>query len=206
MRRAIRYGPGILKGGGIPAEKARWEAQYGSGHWDYFSGMEQMARYSIISGYCRLLKPGGRFLDVGCGDGVLAERFHPGSFTELVGLDISETALSIARERGVGNTVFLHEDVEHPSPVVQGPFDAVIFNEVAYYFRNPLATIRRYEQYLAEDGVFIVSIHEQAKHFFVWKKLDSAYRIRDEVLVKRAETACRIKILEPVGKGAAVFA
>lgn len=204
LSRAVRYGPRILRGGGIPEERDRWERQYSSGHWNYLAGVGQMARYNVIAGYCMLLKPGGRLLDVGCGNGVLAQRMHPESYSELVGVDISEDALVQARERKNGNVRYLRGDVEHPSPMLEGPFDAVIFNEVVYYFSDPLATLRRYEKLLADDGVFIVSIQEQIKHFFIWKKLERAYRIRDEVLVKRAETACRIKVLQPFGKGIAV--
>ena len=46
-------------------------------------------------------KPGERILDLGCGDGVLAEQISQAG-ADVVGIDTSESLLAAARGRGVG--------------------------------------------------------------------------------------------------------
>lgn len=195
LNTAIRYAPRIIAGGGIPKSQSRWEIQYGSGHWKYLFGVNQLARYSIIAGYCMFLKPGGRILDVGCGEAVLLDRLGKDSFSEFVGIDISDVALSRARERGKPRATFLKEDVENPSAALSGKFDAVVFNEILYYCSKPLEVMRIYERYLNDRGIFIVSMHRQIKHFFIWKRLEKVYPILDEVTVQNPTTSCRIRVM-----------
>jgi 2-polyprenyl-3-methyl-5-hydroxy-6-metoxy-1,4-benzoquinol methylase len=192
---AVQYAPRIMVGGGIPKSESRWENQYGSGHWNYLTGIDQLARYSVIAGYCMFLKPRGRILDVGCGEAVLLDRLGKDAYSEFVGIDISDVALSRARARARARTMFLKEKAEYPSPALTGKFDAIIFNEVLYYCANPLEVVEKYERFLNDRGIFIVSMHRQIKHFFIWKRLKNIYPILEEVVIQHRTTSCRIRVM-----------
>jgi len=40
-------------------------------------------------------------------------------------------------------------------------WDCIVFNEVLYYFTNPLALLRRYSNIVKPGGVIIISIHQK---------------------------------------------
>jgi 2-polyprenyl-6-hydroxyphenyl methylase/3-demethylubiquinone-9 3-methyltransferase len=65
-------------------------------------------------------RPGARLLDLGCGGGLLAPHL-PQGYTH-VGVDLSETALAVAREHGL--------DEGHPGDVADLPFDDASFDVV----------------------------------------------------------------------------
>lgn len=197
LRRVSQYGPRIIVGKGMPEQESQWDMQYGGSHWNYLSGIEQLGRYSIIAGYSIFMKPLGRVLDVGCGEGILLERLGD-TYSEFVGIDISDVALRRARERIHERAIFLKEDVENPSSAVAGKFDVIVFNEVLYYCADPLGTMRKYERYLNYQGIFIVSIHCRWKHFFIWKKFENVYPILDRVVIKHRTTSWRIWVFDAV--------
>jgi hypothetical protein len=42
-------------------------------------------------------------------------------------------------------------------------FDAIIFNEVLYYFQDPVREVERYERALRWGGIFITSLYEKSR-------------------------------------------
>ncbi|MEW5983110.1 MAG: class I SAM-dependent methyltransferase [Acidobacteriota bacterium] len=70
--------------------------------------------------------PSRRVLDLGCGTGEHARFFAEHGF-EVVGVDVSETMLSRARESGVPRGVtYIEGDLAHVERVVHGPFGAAV--------------------------------------------------------------------------------
>ena len=127
-----------------PAPTAQtWDAQYAAGRWAYLGELPELARFSVLAGYLRHFKPGGAILDVGCGEGVLAKRLGAGDYRRYLGVDLSRAA---------------HRDggpIGHPQtppglrPTAkatrrQESFDAIVFNEVLYFFTDPSGTVERY--------------------------------------------------------------
>src|SRR2546423_12002448 len=108
--------------------------------------LDELARYAVIAGYLRHLKPGGSVLDVGCGEGLLADHLRPFGYARYLGVDLSETAVRQAAGRVDERTAFTAADAE--SYVPAGRWDAIVLNESVYYFRDPLGTVRRYERLL----------------------------------------------------------
>jgi len=98
--------------GYIPISADRWEAQYLGGRWVYLNQLEELARYTVIVGYIAYLKPRGAVLDVGCGEGILFERYRPYGYSKYLGIDISEAALAKLAEPQNENTVFIKADAE----------------------------------------------------------------------------------------------
>jgi SAM-dependent methyltransferase len=75
--------------------------------------------------------------------------------TSLVGLDLADAAIRRAAERISART--------SRAPMAEREsderFDVIVFNECLYYFDDPVALVRKYERFLRDDGVFIVSMY-----------------------------------------------
>lgn len=175
------------------------EAEYRSGTWDYLWGIEELARFSVVAGYCHHLRPGASILEIGCGEGILQRRLDPTRYSRYVGVDISAEAVRRAAARDDASANFVCEDAELYEP--REIFDVVVFNESLEYFHDPVGLVRRYEPYLAADGVFVVSMFvgsETARTGKIWKRLQSVYRPRDATRVTNmAGQSWVIKVFAP---------
>jgi SAM-dependent methyltransferase len=181
--------------GDAPAAKEVWEAQYGSGHWELMRGLDELARYSVIAGYLHHLAPGGSVLDVGCGEGLLADHLHPFGPSRYLGVDLSEAAIGQAAARTDAETSFVAADAE--SYVPPGRWNAVVFNECVYYFRDPLGTVRRYEDFLEEGGVFVVSTFRSRRADVIVRRLLEEYRCLEETAITNRKGTWVVRVLAP---------
>src|SRR5262249_14066005 len=80
--------------GDIPLDRDAWERLYRDGNWGFLAELSVIGHYSDLVGYLAHLRPGAAILDVGCGEGLLFERFRPYGYSRYVGLDLSETAIA----------------------------------------------------------------------------------------------------------------
>jgi cyclopropane fatty-acyl-phospholipid synthase-like methyltransferase len=101
-------------------------------------------------------QPGGRVLDVGCGNGVPATREMARAYA-AVGVDISSEQVERAR-RNVPGADFIHGDLA--TIEVEGPFDAVsAFYVIEHLPREQHAAIlRRFHDWLAPGGHLLMTI------------------------------------------------
>jgi 2-polyprenyl-3-methyl-5-hydroxy-6-metoxy-1,4-benzoquinol methylase len=147
-------------------------------------GIGELARYSIIAGYIQFLARKGRVLDVGCGEGLLAQRLCPNAYASYLGIDLSAVAIDRANQKKDARECrsdFLVADVE--TFAGDGTFDVIVFNECLYYLSAPVETLRRYEQFLAENGTMIVSMDESVETRKIWAQIANRYVARDSVAV-----------------------
>jgi 2-polyprenyl-3-methyl-5-hydroxy-6-metoxy-1,4-benzoquinol methylase len=119
-------------------------------------------------------------LDVGCGEGILQELLSS-QYSRYVGIDIAAEAIRRATLKQDEKTIFVTADASKYTPDEQ--FDIIIFNECLYYFEDPLSIMRRYERFLKEDGIFIVSMYILEKNLGIWRMLEAEYAVMDEVQV-----------------------
>lgn len=157
---------------------------YAEGGWDYLRGIDELPRFSVVSGLCHFLKPGGSILEIGCGDGILHERLDRSHFGRFVGIDISAEAVGRARAGQDVTSTFVVADARDYDP--DGLFDLIIFNEVLEYFPDPFAVVRRYDPYLERGGVHIVSMfvgHDSVRSRKIWRMLDRRYDVLTETRV-----------------------
>ena len=97
--------------------KEVWDSQYQVSKWAFLAHMDQLARYSTIVGYLSQLKLERRVpWYVGCGEGLLFQRYQPYGYARYVGLDISEAALAKLVLAQDGKTTFLRADAETYMP------------------------------------------------------------------------------------------
>jgi methionine biosynthesis protein MetW len=101
----------------------------------------------------QVVERGRRLLDLGCSDGVLGELLKP-RFNEVAGVDVSETALVVAKQRGIG-THRVNVD-ETPLPFPDAYFDAVTCLDLIEHVFEPRVLVREIARVLAPGGSLYV--------------------------------------------------
>ena len=164
-----------------------WERSFSSGSWRRLEDRAEIGRYSIIVGYRDVLKK-KRILDVGCGQGLLAERLKKFNYARYHGFDLSATAIAEAKSAraDVRNTysVGRAEDFE-----TSERFDLVVFNEIIYYLDDPVTVINRYGDVLGESGHLLVSMYDSARSRAAWRLLDGVLHIVDGTTITHMSNA-----------------
>lgn len=145
---------------------------------------------------------GASVLDVGCGTGALT-RYLAGRGARIVGLDVSEAALAVARTRDpVGDELFRTGAAER-LPADPGSQDLVIFSNSLHHvpvdrMDHALAEARRV---LAPDGALIaIEPLAEGPGFEVSRMIDDETEVRAAALaaLRRAEAAGWVRLAEEV--------
>lgn len=163
-----------------------WNKAYSSGTYDGWGEVGSSPRFALIGGFCT--QAGAtNILDVGCGTGLLRASLcrYRGRYT---GLDCSSVMIRCLQEKGCGD--FICADAEHWTPTTH--YDAVVLNEVLYYFNNPRSALIKYYAALSPDGVFIVSIFKRRSNF--WQPNPNQRAI--EVIAEFLPSASRYHVSE----------
>lgn len=184
----------------IPTSADRWDEQYLEGRWEYMNQLEELARYTIQVGYIAHIRPGGSVLDVGCGEGILFERYQPYGYSKYVGLELSEVALAKLVKLNNEKTTFIKADAETYLPTEL--FDVIVFNEVVYYFRDPLTVIRRYALALTQHGVLVISIYQSSdaasrRGMEFLRQIKTEFRVVDETRTAQGSRSWVCAVLAP---------
>lgn len=183
--------------GDAPVSKEVWEEQYGKGGWEFMRRLDELARYSVIAGYLHHLKPGGSVLDVGSGEGLLADHLRPFGYSRYLGVDLSEAAIRQAAGREDAATAFAAADAEAYVP--PGKWEAVVFNECVYYFNDPVGSVRRYESFLEKDGVVIVSTFRSRRADVIVKRLLETCTLLEETAISNRKGTWVVRVMRKAG-------
>jgi SAM-dependent methyltransferase len=106
---------------------------------------------------------GKRVLDVGCAAGtlssILADR---GAY--VLGIDVSERLVEIARREHGGRAQFRVADVGSPMPFLAAEsFDFVIASLVLHYLRDWAVPLREFHRVLRPGGALLISTHHPTR-------------------------------------------
>ena len=103
----------------------------------------------------QLLPNGHRLLDLGCGDGRLAQVLGS-TFQEYYGLDIAASAVKAATRVGVKAQVWDLDSPPYPFP--QGHFQAIAALDVIEHVWDPCQIMREISRLLCPGGVAVVAV------------------------------------------------
>lgn len=134
-----------------------FDAMYGGGDtdpWKLDSSVYERRRLELISA-CLGRPRYGRVLEIGCATGQLSQLLATRA-DEVVGLDASERALAVARERTDAVRWVLGAA---PRDIPEERFDLVVLSEVGYFLDGPdlIATLRAVRRNLAPNGEIVVA-------------------------------------------------
>ena len=167
--------------GDTPQTAESWDEEYRRGRWTFLRMSAERPRYSVIVGLLAD-SPSPSVLDVGCGEGVLYQQFRPYGCSRYLGLDLSHEAIDRATAGAGPDATFVQADAG--TFQADGPFDAIVFNEMLYYLPEPLQAVRRYACALAPGGRIIVSMWlGSPRAVGILRQLREALPFVDETLV-----------------------
>lgn len=103
----------------------------------------------------KLCAPGMSIADFGCGDGSTIGDAARRNGAEYLGMDISETGLMSAKQRGLN---VLKVDNLASNDLPPSAFDAVFIIEVLEHLFDPLATVQEARRVLRPNGTLVVTV------------------------------------------------
>ena len=159
----------------------RWNHQYIIGRWEGLKAPVENARLDACVALLRRYAPGGRLLEIGCGEALLQRRLVPSDYRRLVGVDISAVAILRAQVVADNRGRYLVADMQGLE--LDEKFDAVIFTESIYYNSRPHQLLRDYARFLDAGGVFIISIFRNKGSAETWTKIRSVAALIDSATV-----------------------
>lgn len=95
-----------------------------------------------------------KVLDVGCGDGVVADFLQKKCGAKVIGVDISEKAIKQAIQKGIDARQI---NAEEKLPFSNQTFDAVFWGDNVEHLFNPLETAKEIKRVLKTGGRLIIS-------------------------------------------------
>ncbi len=154
-------------------------------------------------------RPGGRALDVGCGNGAFLALLRQHGW-DIVGVDASEAA-AVAAESAHG--IKVHVGELHSAPLVSGSFDFVNLSHVIEHVWSPQRTLLRAAELLAPDGQLYIETPNVESFAFrrcgqYWYPLESPrhlwlFSVRT---LRRALEAAGLEVVETGGLSFPSFA
>ena len=172
--------------GDIPVPPEVWEDAYRNGKTDHMKQLTECPRYSIVGGYISYLKPDGDILDVGCGNGLLLDRYTPSGNSTYLGIDISQCALDSIKQRNNANIHLRMVNAETYEP--KDKYDVIVFNESLYYLNDPLKVFRRYIMSAKRDGIVVVSTSSNSPRAkAILRCLKKEYDLLDETVTTNSK-------------------
>ncbi|MBR8830303.1 MAG: Ubiquinone biosynthesis O-methyltransferase, mitochondrial [Chroococcopsis gigantea SAG 12.99] len=132
----------------------------------YFSSHVRHDLIKLISN-----KP-DKVLEVGCGIGKTGKAIVEKIGSQVIGLDISAEALSIAQEENCYEKLVIC-DLDRtviPEAIKNESFDCILYPDVLEHLTNPWETIKSHMNLLNPDGIIIASI-PNIRHIYIIKEL-----------------------------------
>lgn len=185
----------------LRTDRSRWNYQYDKGLWNGLENLNELARFSVLAGYVQFLKPNKpAVLEIGCGEGIMAQRIGTHHYESYLGTDVADVAIQLAEQR-FGDVRTHFEAVDMNEFHTDKTFDIIIFNEAIYYLKPMVdKLVTQYVPMLKPDGLLIISMNTgpHADSERKWAEIEQAFAVVDSSLVETAKNGWRIKVLRPL--------
>ena len=94
-------------------------------------------------------------IEIGCGSGDILGKINKG---ELIGLDISQYILNIAKKR-YKNIKFINGNAENfPKEIINCKFDKIYCSEVLEHVEDPINVLKEIKKISKNDSIIVISI------------------------------------------------
>jgi SAM-dependent methyltransferase len=183
-----------------------WDAHYESGDDVKRIDAAEEPRYAAISELTAKVAAVPSVLDLGCGSGLLYASLRDRQIHDYTGVDLSASAITLARRFADDRTKFVAADIRVWNP--PNGYDAIVFNEVLYYLEDPLHVVKRYLPALRPGGALLVSMYHprSVRQFalrfrvrFIERSLRRQFRVVEEKWIPSEPPglAWRLSMLRP---------
>jgi 2-polyprenyl-3-methyl-5-hydroxy-6-metoxy-1,4-benzoquinol methylase len=159
-------------------ERERWNYRFDKNRAAMLREGDEVARQEIMADFCMKYKSKPKILELGCGEGVFAKLMKNHKIAYFEGSDISDLAIENCQIYADEKTFFKAGDMNTYLPK-NSLFDILCINEAIYYSPNPTNLLRRYQQFMHPDGIFVISFHEREGNKKVWENLSSNVSVID---------------------------
>lgn len=144
--------------------RANWNAVASDYHYNWAS--QNIGPFGSTAEVVKMaeIKPSDKVLDMACGTGVVSKEVfkHLGRDGLLVGLDLSRTALSIAKKSvSASNANFIEMDAENTAFRFQ--FDKVLCQYGVMFFPNAASVLETARKMLTRNGKIVLAVHGKAE-------------------------------------------
>lgn len=126
---------------------------------DNFNSEEYKYYEEINQGIIRNVSNNLIVLDVGCGFGALGEAVKKKGDNIVYGIDKSEFAINIAKQRI--DKAFIADVTEInklPEEILSSKFDLIIFSDILEHIYNPILILKEYRNLLKDEGYILISV------------------------------------------------
>jgi len=141
----------------------KWDQQWRAGQWGYMDKVAvERSKVSVMGVMGQIYSnASGSVLDVGCGEGSLADFLTAEQRAQYVGVDLSKEAVFSGRRKRP-SLRFVHAAAHQFRPRRGGhKFDLITFADMLYYVEHE-KVLRQYNEYLSDNGIVIISIWRPA--------------------------------------------
>ena len=153
----------------------------------------------------RLLRPRNddTILDIGCGNGIMLERIAHACDCRLIGTDISEDALEIAKRQLAGTNVEPRRCPVDDMPLEDATVDKALTINTIYFWEDLASGFEEIARVLKPEGIFI-GTHYTNRALESYSHTQFGYRMHAEKAVLSAAKDVGLAVhIEPIMDGRA---
>jgi ubiquinone/menaquinone biosynthesis C-methylase UbiE len=129
---------------------SRYDAWYRTPRGAMYDRLEERAIDSLLPS----ASDGGKLLEIGCGTGHFSEHFASKGF-EVIGVDISEPMVAVARQKNIRNSEFYVGDAEH-LPFADETFDVAAAITVLEFVSDPVRAVSEMVRCIEKPGGMLI--------------------------------------------------
>ena len=134
-------------------------AKYFDDRAEMWTQMEEHTKSPVQPAVARMagIGEGSRVLDLGCGLGVMMPVYRQLGATHVLGVDVSEKMIELARDRWLDEPWVEFLNADAAQLCIDEQFDAVVIYNAYPHFMNRQALISTCHRLLADNGRFVVA-------------------------------------------------